>query len=62
MTVWVFQFEMELCADLPDPPHMNRVLIRGLHGPFKIFVRQFFDQVSAQAVTKHPEGHKTIRT
>ena len=43
---------MELCADLPDTPHMNRGQFRGSHGPFKTFVRQNFDQVSAQAVTK----------
>ena len=47
----IFQFEMELCAD-PDTPHMNRVLIRGPHGAIKTSVRQNFDQVSAQAVTK----------
>ena len=48
----IFQFEMELCADLPDPSHMNRGQFRGFHGPIKTFVRQNFDQASDQAVTK----------
>ena len=48
----IFQFEMELCADLPDTPLMNRGLIRGPQAPIKTFVRQIFDQASGQAVTK----------
>ena len=50
----IFQFEMELyfCADLRDTPHMNRGQFGGSHVPFKTFVRQIFDQVSAQTVTK----------
>ena len=43
---------MELCADLPDTPHMNRGQFRGPHGPFKTFVRQNFDHASDWAVTK----------
>ena len=43
---------MELCADLPDTPHMNRGQFRGSHGPIKTFVRRIFDQASDQAVTK----------
>mgnify|MGYP000742953156 CR=1 FL=1 len=46
------QLEMELCADLPDTPHMNRGQFRGSHRPIKTFVRQNFDQTSDQAVTK----------
>ena len=48
----IFQFEMELCADLPDTPHMNRGQFRGSHGPFKTFVRQNFDPRSDQDVAK----------
>ena len=48
----IFQFEMQLCADLPDTPHMNRGQFRGPHGQIKTSVRQIFDHVSAQAVTK----------
>ena len=48
----IFQLGIALCADLPGTPHMNRDQFRGPHGQIKISVRQFFDQVSAQAVAQ----------
>ena len=48
----IFQLGIELCADLPDPPHMNKDQFCGPNGQIKTSVRQYFDQVSAHAVTK----------
>ena len=43
---------MELCAEVPATPHMNRGQFRGPHGQIKTSVRQNFDRASDQAVTE----------